>query len=295
VFYEVLGAGAEDDNLQEVEVFWSAAGTQEQERLTVFIPQAEATMGLVAAAVKRQIGCSEDVVVRMADTYGGSIETLWRDSDMLSSHDRYDTLVAIEVPHVHPPEADVGAPEVRPIKLSRGDEVEAHSLQGRPELNGQIGHVLLFDEKSGRYGVKFESELTGVKLKPGNLTVLSRAAAAAAPAAASTCREICVAQFETWGAKNVSTFGNPCVVPVQKNDTVKDVRERIRQTLGVDQAEFKSWTTAIVQMRGIVQDKLKDDDVLLDVWLPRKGEHIGLKHKDPKSRMSTQSALKIKN
>lgn len=276
-------------------------------------------MGLVAAAVKRQIGCSEDVVVRMADTYGGSIETLWRDSDMLSSHDRsyprpelalrqscspldlctqharYDTLVAIEVPHVHPPEADVGAPEVRPIKLSRGDEVEAHSLQGRPELNGQIGHVLLFDEKSGRYGVKFKSELTGVKLKPGNLTVLSRAAAAAAPAAASTCREICVAQFETWGAKNVSTFGNPCVVPVQKNDTVKDVRERIRQTLGVDEAEFKSWTTAIVQMRGIVQDKLKDDDVLLDVWLPRKGEHIGLKHKDPKSRMSTQSALKIKN
>ena len=44
-------------------------------------------------------------------------------------------------------------------------------LVGRPELNGLIGEAVLYDEKSGRYGVRLEG-CESVKLKPGNLVVL---------------------------------------------------------------------------------------------------------------------------
>ena len=48
-------------------------------------------------------------------------------------------------------------------------EVSIHGLVGRPELNGQLGKVVLFDEKSGRYGVKLPSD-EAVRLLPKNLT-----------------------------------------------------------------------------------------------------------------------------
>ena len=45
--------------------------------------------------------------------------------------------------------------------------VAVHGVVARPELNGQQGEAVLFDEKSGRYGVKLPAE--SVKLLPKNL------------------------------------------------------------------------------------------------------------------------------
>ena len=45
----------------------------------------------------------------------------------------------------------------------------------RPELNGLVGEVVLYDKESGRYGVKLEGE--SVKLKPANLVVVEESVA----------------------------------------------------------------------------------------------------------------------
>lgn len=103
-----------------------------------------------------------------------------------------------------------------------------------------------------------------------------------------------MAHFEMWGQKSVNSFGDPVLVPVLSNDTVGDVRERIRCTMGVGEAEFKHWKMAIINMRHIVMDKFDDDEVLLDVWNPLSGDHIGLKHKNQKSMFAEPAALKIK-
>ena len=60
--------------------------------------------------------------------------------------------------------------EVRGAPLLK-KRVKVEGLVGRPELNGLIGEAVLYDEKSGRYGVRLEG-CESVKLKPGNLVVV---------------------------------------------------------------------------------------------------------------------------
>ena len=45
--------------------------------------------------------------------------------------------------------------------------VRVHGLVGRPQLNGQVGNVVLYDEPSGRYGVQLADE--AVRLLPKNV------------------------------------------------------------------------------------------------------------------------------
>ena len=60
--------------------------------------------------------------------------------------------------------------EVRGAPLLK-KRVKVEGLVGRPELNGLVGEAVLYDEKSGRYGVRLEG-CESVKLKPGNLVVV---------------------------------------------------------------------------------------------------------------------------
>ena len=51
-----------------------------------------------------------------------------------------------------------------------GRRVALRELQSRPELNGQEGMAMTFDEAKGRYGVHLEGSGTVLALKPDNLT-----------------------------------------------------------------------------------------------------------------------------
>ncbi len=46
-----------------------------------------------------------------------------------------------------------------------GDVVTVHGLQGRAELNGQIGTLVSFDSDKGRWQIQLEAEV--VSIKPG--------------------------------------------------------------------------------------------------------------------------------
>ena len=63
-----------------------------------------------------------------------------------------------------------------PLKM----RIKVEGLVGRPELNGLFGEASLYDETTGRYGVRLEG-CESVKLKPGNLVVVVVDAAAEAP------------------------------------------------------------------------------------------------------------------
>lgn len=58
-----------------------------------------------------------------------------------------------------------------------GERVRVHSLTKRADLNGQVGRVVLFDAKSGRYGVKLDGgSEDSVKLLPKNMELHVEAA-----------------------------------------------------------------------------------------------------------------------
>ena len=59
-----------------------------------------------------------------------------------------------------------------PAELSCGADVEIHSLQQKPELNGVRGKVVEpQDPGSGRWGVKIDSDGRVLALKPANLAI----------------------------------------------------------------------------------------------------------------------------
>ena len=62
-----------------------------------------------------------------------------------------------------------------PAELMCGADVEIHSLQQKPELNGVRGKVVEpQDPVSGRWGVKIDSDGRVLALKPANLVLIRK-------------------------------------------------------------------------------------------------------------------------
>ena len=69
---------------------------------------------------------------------------------------------------------DAGASQTRPSPPTLtpnflNQRVRLHGLNGRPELNGQLGVAFTFCDESGRYGVKLDDSKEKVLLRPSNL------------------------------------------------------------------------------------------------------------------------------
>ena len=56
--------------------------------------------------------------------------------------------------------------------LCDGVRVIVHDVESKPELNGRFGVCDRFDDQSGRWVVRFETDATLCKLRPNNLRVL---------------------------------------------------------------------------------------------------------------------------
>lgn len=56
----------------------------------------------------------------------------------------------------------------KPQNLTQLCETELIGLESRPELNGQMGEILDFDDETGRYVVKLRRAGVSMKFRPGN-------------------------------------------------------------------------------------------------------------------------------
>ena len=69
--------------------------------------------------------------------------------------------------------AQAEAAEGEPHGSLSGRQVEVHGLQSRPELNGERGEAMAYDQGKGRYAVQLSDGGAPLLLKPENLRPVS--------------------------------------------------------------------------------------------------------------------------
>jgi len=93
----------------------------------------------------------------------------------------------------------------------------------------------------------------------------------------------------------LQNFGNPFFFVLRENETMSQVKERIKAKLNVPEEEFLKWKVAFVSMSR--PEYLKDDDIVISRFMRRDSygpwEHyLGLEHEDKnqKSRSKNQNS-----
>ena len=92
-------------------------------------------------------------------------------------------------------------------KLNPGEPVQVHSLRSRPELNGADAHLLNYDGRKGKWGVKFAGTGHKALLKPANLRscAAAREAAPGLTAGGQFVKYACDSSFDCSCSKDRGT------------------------------------------------------------------------------------------